>query len=68
MYILADAAGRAPSNFGVDLRAAPRDGGKNCVDYYFMYMYSLYTLNFVNKNKYLCETTIIVCLLFDSPN
>jgi hypothetical protein len=57
----AGAEDRAPPAFGVDFRVAPRDyGGKNCVDYYFMYMYSLYTLNFVNKNKYLSETSVVV--------
>lgn len=44
------------SVYDTDFRPALTDGQKNCVDYYFMYMYSLYTLNFVNKKKYLCKT------------
>lgn len=42
--------------YGTDFGPALMDGQENCVDYYFMYMYFLYTLNFVNKKKYLCKT------------
>lgn len=48
--------------FGVGQWAAPLDDGKNGVDYYFMYMYSLYTLNFVNKKKvFLRDFYIMKC-------
>lgn len=39
------------SVYDTDFGPALMDGQENCVDYYFMYMYSLYTLNFVNKKK-----------------